>query len=112
MAALALSRSTLAVYRRHMQPEGIIAFHVTNRYLDLPPVVKQIADSAGLASVLISHDPDENDERYSRTDWTLVTTDQRFLAADPVKRAQSAVEVPPGLSLWTDDFNNLLRILK
>jgi hypothetical protein len=107
-----ITREALAVYRRHMQPDGIIAFHLTNRYLDLPPVVKMIADAHGMASALVSHDPDESDERYSRTDWTLVTADRSFIESETVRKAQSPVEVPAGLSLWTDDFNNLLRILK
>jgi hypothetical protein len=107
-----ITREALAVYLKHMQPDGIIAFHVTNRYLDLPPVVKMVADANGIASVLVEHDPDESDERYSRTDWTLVTRDRSFLQSTALQRAQSEVEVPPRLSLWTDDFNNLLRILK
>ena len=107
-----ITQEALAVYRRHVQPDGIIAFHVTNRYLDLPPVVKLLAESAGLPVVLVSHDPPEEDERYSRTDWTLLTTDQAFLQSPAVRRAESDIEVPPGLSPWSDDFNNLLRILK
>ena len=59
-----------------MQPNGVIAFHVTNRYLDLPPVVQKIADAHGVPAVLISHDPDEKDERYSRTDWVLISRDK------------------------------------
>jgi hypothetical protein len=107
-----ITREALAVYLKHMQPDGIVAFHVTNRYLDLPPVVKMVADANGIASVLVEHDPDESDERYSNTDWTLVTRDRSFLQSAALQRAQTAVEVPPRLSLWTDDFNNLLRILK
>ena len=107
-----ITREALALYRKHMQPDGIIAFHVTNRYLDLPPVVKMIADANGMPSVLVEHDPDESDERYSRTDWTLVTQDRSFLQSSALVRSQSEVKVPPRLSLWTDDFNNLLRILK
>jgi len=107
-----VTREALAVYLKHMAPDGIIAFHVTNRYLDLPPVVKMIADAHGIPAVLVSHDPDEKDERYSRTDWVLVTRDKGFLQSDPIKRAEAEITVPAGLSLWTDDFNNLLRILK
>jgi spermidine synthase len=107
-----ITREALALYLKHMQPDGIIAFHVTNRYLDLPPVVKMIADANGMPSVLVEHDPDESDERYSRTDWTLVTNDRSFLQSSALVQARTEVEVPPRLSLWTDDFNNLLRILK
>jgi SAM-dependent methyltransferase len=107
-----ITREALAVYLRHMQPNGIIAFHVTNRYLDLPPVVQKLADDAGLKTAFISHDPKENDARYSRTDWILLTRDESFLASDRVEEAAEVVEVPANLTLWTDDFNNLLRILK
>ncbi len=107
-----ITREALQVYLRHMQPDGIIAFHVTNRYLDLPPVVKMIADANDMPSVLIEHDPDEGDERYSNTDWMLVTRNRTFLQSPALVRAGSEVEVRPQLSLWTDDFNNLLRILK
>ena len=107
-----ITREALAVYLKHMQPEGIVAFHLTNRYLDLPPVVQKLADAAGMKTTFVSHDPDEKDERYSRTDWMLVTRDESFLTSAVVKKAASVVEVPAGMSLWTDDFNNLLRILK
>jgi hypothetical protein len=107
-----VTREALAVYLEHMRPDGIVAFHVTNRYLDLPPVVKQIADALGLPSALITHDPEESDLRYSRTDWMLVTRNRDFLGSPAVRKAETPVSVPPRLSLWTDDFNNLLRILK
>lgn len=107
-----ITREALAVYLKHMQPNGIIAFHVTNRYLDLPPVVQKIADAAGMKTAFVSHDPDEKDDRYSRTDWIMVTRDESFLTSDVVKKVSTAVEVPAKMSLWTDDFNNLLRILK
>lgn len=107
-----VTREALEVYLKHMQPNGIVAFHVTNRYLDLSPVVKQIADSLGLSSALISHDPDEQELRYSRTDWMLVTRNRDFLGSQAVRKAETPVIVPTRLSLWTDDFNNLLRILK
>jgi hypothetical protein len=107
-----VTREALEVYLKHMQSDGIVAFHVTNRYLDLAPVVKQIADSLGLPSALITHDPDESDLRYSRTDWMLVTRNRDFLASQAVRKAETPVFVPTRLTLWTDDFNNLLRILK
>jgi SAM-dependent methyltransferase len=107
-----ITREALEVYLRHMAPDGIIAFHVTNRYLNLPPVVQRIADAAGLKTALVTHDPDDSDDRYSRTDWMLVTRDADFLATDAVKKVTSKVEVPAKLSVWTDDFNNLLRIIK
>ncbi len=53
-----ITREALSVYLRHMKPGGIIAFHVTNRYLDLAPVVQQLAAAAGLHAVLVADDGD------------------------------------------------------
>jgi hypothetical protein len=107
-----VTREALGVYLKHMQPNGVIAFHVTNRYLDLPPVVKMIAAAHGLTATLIAHEADDKDERYSSTDWVLITRDQALLDSAAVRRATTEIKLPRRLSLWTDDFNNLLWILK
>jgi hypothetical protein len=44
----------MAIYLRHLKPDGVMAFHVTNHFLNLAPVVKQIADANGLGSALIA----------------------------------------------------------
>ncbi len=50
----------LTIYRSHMKPGGIIAFHVTNRYLNLVPVVAQLAEAAGLHAVLVADDGEDS----------------------------------------------------
>jgi len=88
----------------------VIAFHVTNRFLNLPPVVKRIADEHGLHVALISDDAEDSD--LARTDWVLVTRDQALLERPEIAQYVSEIENIPGLRVWTDDFNNLFRILK
>jgi len=107
-----ITKEALGVYLKHMQPNGVVAFHVTNRYLDLAPVVQRIAQAHGMQAVLVSHDPEESEDHYSRTDWVLVTRNQAFVDSPLVKPVRTAIDVPEKLGLWTDDFNNLLRILK
>ena len=108
-----ITREAVAVYRRHLVPGGVLAFHVTNRYLDLAPVVKQIADGHGLASVLVSDNPmGEDAEAYSRTDWVLVSADRELLQRDEIQHAAAPIASHPDWRLWTDDFNNLFQILK
>src|SRR5207244_11884299 len=46
-----ITSEALGIYRRHMKPGGVIAFHVTNRYLDLVPVVQALAAAQGLAAI-------------------------------------------------------------
>ena len=105
-----ITREVLAVYLRHVKPGGVIAFHVTNRFLNLPPVVKRIADEHGLHVALISDDAEDSD--LARTDWVLVTRDQALLERPEIAQYVSEIENIPGLRVWTDDFNNLFRILK
>ena len=105
-----ITREAMAVYLKHLKPGGAIAFHVTNRFLKLAPVVKQIADSYGLHTSLIIDDAEESD--YSKTDWVLVTRDKNLLSGEAFAGKTSAIDAIPGLKLWTDDFNNLFQILK
>jgi hypothetical protein len=105
-----ITREAMGVYLRHMKPEGIIAFHVTNRFLHLAPVVKRIADEQGLHVALISDDAE--DSELSRTDWVLVSRDKAVLERPGIAKFTSEIETIRGLGVWTDDFNNLFQILK
>ena len=107
-----LTREAFAVYRRHLAPGGVIAVHITNSYLYLAPVVRGIAQDAGLDITRIYISGDKKLDRY-RSDWMLLTKDAGLLKALPV-------ELPAGeqgkddfsVGLWTDQFNNLFSILK
>ena len=105
-----LTSEALAIYRKHMKPGGIIAFHVTNRYLDLPPVVQRLADEHGMHAVMIYDD--SNDGMASISDWILVADDERALEAPQISEVSVPIEPRPGLKLWTDDFNNIVQVLK
>jgi hypothetical protein len=106
-----LTSQALELYRRHMTPKGIVAFHVSNHFLDLAPVVEQLATHAGMKTAFISNGGDRTRDLDS-SDWVLVTTDENFLMKAPIARVQQAITVPPRLRLWTDDYNSLLPILR
>jgi hypothetical protein len=105
-----ITREAMAVYLKHMKPDGVIAFHVTNRFLQLPPVVKRIAEAYQLHTALIVDEAEESD--FSRTDWVLVTRNRALLARKDIAAAAGEIPDIPGLRIWTDDYNNLFRILK
>ncbi len=105
-----LTREAMGIYLRHMRPDGIIAIHVTNRFLRLAPVVKQIADAYGLASALIVDEAADSD--LSSSDWMLVSRSHDVIANAAIASAASDIEQIPGLRLWTDDYNNLFQIFK
>jgi hypothetical protein len=105
-----ITSEALGVYLRHLNPEGVIAFHVTNRFLRLAPVVEQLAQAHGLRAELVSDETDDGE--LSRTDWVLVSRSRALLDNRLIAQAATAIEPIPGLRPWTDDYNNLFRILK
>jgi SAM-dependent methyltransferase len=109
-----ITKEALGVYLKHVKPDGIVAFHVSNRFLNLIPVVARLAKEQGAHAVLVSDDPDEDvDPRRSRTDWVLVSRDPAALQRpEIVERNASPVEDDPALRTWTDDYSNLFEILK
>jgi hypothetical protein len=106
-----LTTQALELYRRHMQPLGIIAFHVSNRFLDLAPVVEQLAQHAGLKTAFLSSDDDELLDLDS-SDWVLVTSNDAFLSEADVASGKQTITIPPRLHRWTDDYNSLLPVLR
>lgn len=106
-----VTAEAVELYRRHLKPNGILAFHVSNKYLELAPVVAQQAEHAGLKTAYIASEADDEAEVYS-SDWVLVTADQEFLARKEIADAAGEVAKMPALRLWTDDYNSLLPVLK
>ncbi|HSV17797.1 MAG TPA: fused MFS/spermidine synthase [Casimicrobiaceae bacterium] len=100
----------LDVYRRHMKPDGVIAFHVTNRYLDLVPVVEALGRARNMRAVWIDDAPD--DPMASRSDWVLLTSGGDVLDRPRIAEAAAPIKAHPEWALWTDDFNNLFQVLK
>ena len=105
-----ITREALATYLAHLKPDGVVAFHVSNRFLNLPPVVLQLADDAGLDAVNVVDEPDENE--YASSEWVLVTRNEAFLDRDEVLDKSREITPIGDLPIWTDEYNNLFRILK
>jgi hypothetical protein len=106
-----LTKEAFAVYFRHLKPDGILAVHTSNTYLNLAPVVKMLAEDADYATRLIASDEDAP-RLISSSDWVLVTRNQEFLNKPETFAGSQIIEVPSRLRLWTDDYNNLFEILR
>jgi hypothetical protein len=105
-----ITREAMKTYKRHISDGGIIAFHVTNRFLSLAPVVEKLALDQNMVAVLV-HD-EANDVPWSRTDWVLVAKSPTVLQQPAIVSATSKIAAIPGLRVWTDDFNNLFPVIK
>jgi hypothetical protein len=110
-----VTREAMALYVKHIKPDGVIVFQATNRYIDLLPVVKRLAAEFGLEAVNIADSPDAEDGPqywYSSTDQVIVTRNRRLLEWARIAEAAEEIEDRPGLPVFTDAHHNLLRILK
>ena len=105
-----ITREAVATYLKHLKPQGALVFHVTNRFLKLAPVVREIAASHGLHAALIVDEAE--DASFSKTDWVIVTRDKSLLESTQIAAKSTAIDDVAGLRPWTDDFNNLFEILK
>ncbi len=93
---------------QHLAPDGILAVHISNRFLDLKPVLANIAAAEGLQIRLVSDHPPEP---ASMSDWVLISRTSEPFSAEALTVAEP-LAATPAYSLWTDRFNNLLDVLK
>jgi hypothetical protein len=104
-----LTKEAIEIYRQHLRrPGGILAVHISNRYLDLQPVVLSAAAALHLAfAVIESHPESDKDPDASSSTWVLLAPDPGTLAIPAIA---NAAEQPDGriARLWTDDYSNLL----
>ncbi len=96
-------------YLRHMKPGGVIAFHISNRFLDLKPVLLAIATRNGLQFAFL-HEPD--DAGGTTSDWVVLTRERPFLARPAIAEITEPVAPDPGFRSWTDDYSSLLPVLR
>lgn len=109
-----VTREAMAAYVKHLAPGGVIVFQATNRFVDLQPVAKRLADSFGLEAVLIEDSPQftTGPERwYLHTDQIVMTKNKTLLQHPAFKEAK-AISLRDDVGVFTDDHSNLLRILK
>jgi hypothetical protein len=106
-----LTKEAVALYLRHLKPNGILAIHTSNSFLALDPVAKQLANAFNYPAISILNTADEA-QCISIADWVLITRNKDFLHQEMVMSQQQPIASTAGLRLWTDDYNNLFEILR
>jgi hypothetical protein len=106
-----LTEEAFQIYLREMHSDGIIAVHITNTYFDLQPVLKRVAERFKLHYALLHADGDGGVTAYS--DWVLLSPDATLLNSLPASTGgMRSAALKPDLALWTDDYSNLLWVLR
>jgi len=107
-----LTREAYQVYLKHLKPDGVLAVHISNRYLNLAPVVSQAMADIGFHGRIVE-DEATTQEYYSGSTWTVLARDEQFFNSKNFKVPEISPLVPQaGFQAWTDDFSNIIRILK
>ncbi|TAG76882.1 MAG: hypothetical protein EAZ24_08190 [Burkholderiales bacterium] len=104
-----ITDEAVRVFMGQLASNGILAYHVSNRFLNLPPVLAEIAAREKLAGLVVEDPSQSNNALHSTSTWVLLAKDAsafgKIEGGTPLERV-------PGTPFWTDDFNNLLSVLK
>jgi len=105
-----LTRQAMDLFFHHLKPDGILAVHISNRYLDLQPVLRGEAQATGKLARLVDTEDDDSQDVFGAT-WVLLVSPVAGFSKD-VQNASTNLETTRHVRLWTDDFSNLYQILK
>ncbi len=106
-----LTIEAMKLYFSHLKPDGILAFHVSNLYLDLAQVVDKAGRALGKHTLVVVNQEDEK-RKIFQAEWVLMASNQVVLDTPEIKKAGRKIEPRPDLKLWTDDYSNLFQILQ
>jgi hypothetical protein len=95
---------------RHLKPGGVIAIHVSNKFLDLIPVVGNLAEAHHLHALHLRDGTAK--EPAQPSDWVLLSGQRKSLDRPKLTEVAKPVLVRRDWRLWTDDFNNLVQVLR
>jgi hypothetical protein len=105
-----LTRQAMSLYFRHLKPDGILAVNVSNRFVDLQPVVDGECRALGMIDRYVETGDDASEDLFGAA-WMLLTSPS--VGFDPlILDGSTAVRPVRQVRLWTDDYSNLFQILK
>jgi hypothetical protein len=121
----------LQLYLDRLRPDGIVLFHISNRYLNLQPVLANFVQKGGLAGYVFNDDDEESVPGKARSTWVAIArkpedldrlvNEPRWEKVRPALLAATLsvgnLKVPwksltpdPKVGVWTDDYSNLLSV--
>lgn len=106
-----LTSEALDLYFRHMAPGGVVVLHISNRFIDLQPVLERGAKHAGKRSILVETDDNDDGSCYG-TSWVLMANSPQTFDNEVIRKASKPLRSAPWMRLWTDDYSNLYKVLK
>ena len=105
-----LTQEAFELYEQRINKNGVLAVHVSNRYLDLVPVVAAAVKQMGWQAISVSNNQDE-DTAVEAATWILLTKDPLLFSDTAFTDPMDDEWNPSGKIVeWTDQFSNLLSV--
>ena len=98
------------IYRQHLKPGGILAVHISNRFLDLNPVSRGLAEHLGWNAYQIENSKDDLTGVFSST-WILLTSDKELGGDAAFQKSVTPWKEDEKILHWTDDYSGLWQVL-
>ena len=105
-----ITQEAVRAFMGQVSGNGILAYHVSNRFLNLAPVLAEIAAKEKLAGVVVEDPAQKDNSLHSSSTWVLLARNAEVLKG--IGEAGLTLERSAGAPLWTDDFNNLWSVVK
>ena len=105
-----ITQEAVRAFMGQVSGNGILAYHVSNRFLNLPPVLAEIAANEKLAGVVVEDPAQKDNTLHSSSTWVLLARNAEALKG--MGEAGAPLAKTEGAPLWTDDFNNLWSVVK
>jgi SAM-dependent methyltransferase len=105
-----LTKEAMELYFRHLKRDGILAVHISNRYLDLQPVLQGEAAATNKIARVVDTEDDDTQDVFGAT-WVLIANPATGFTQEELS-SSAPLESKRIVRLWTDDYSNLFKILK
>ena len=106
-----ITREAFQTYFRHLKPGGILALNISNRYLNLEPVMERAAAYFGKVGLVFDYTPINSDDFLCNASSWVLLLDRNKPLAESLKSGR-VLGARPEFRMWTDDFSNMFSILK
>ena len=108
-----VTREALALYRQRLADDGVVAWHISNRYLDLRPVLQGLAAAAGMTALIFSDDqvPTEAGGRFPSI-WVVMSSGPKTIEAIRSDSRWLPLRSPRPAIRWTDERSDVFSVLR
>jgi spermidine synthase len=109
-----MTREALLLYRDKLAPGGVLMFHISNRKLDLTPILANGAADIGMSAIaqIYSVPPEAQDDYILASNWVALANSLEDLAPLGQDARWRRLSPDPKADLWTDDYSNVLGALR